>query len=139
MLQKSVKAVNRTDGIPVYMRSRISQSVSEYAIALGVIMAVILASQEMIKRSLMGKVKEGADRMASYSEEVIPDIVAGYKKAYNREFYIGGYAVTESPERWEKSTQTDSNVESSSKIKEKFAATFITNTDTNTFEKNEKQ
>lgn len=116
-----------------------AQNVSEYAILLGVVMAVVLASQEMVKRSLMGKIKEGGIVAKDYSEDFKADTLASYKQAFNRDFFVTDYSATEEPERWEPMIQTDSNMMAKTKIKEDFTATYTTRSDTNTVDRKDKR
>lgn len=97
-----------------------AQSLSEYAVMIGVVTAVVLASQGIVSKALMGKIKQGSDTMVKHSE--------GFKS----EFYDGGAVsstgVPNPDTEWSDNTIT--NTESS--IKNKTGKNFSSDSETET-------
>ena len=60
------------------------QSLSEYAIMLGVVIGAVLLSQDMVKKAIVGKVKDGTKTLTSVRGDVagIPFGGSSYEDAY---------------------------------------------------------
>jgi hypothetical protein len=60
----------------IKMRKK-AQNLSEYAIMLGVVIGAVLLSQDMVKKALVGKFKDGANTLTSVKGKVAGELDFG--------------------------------------------------------------
>lgn len=94
-----------------------AQNLSEYAIMLGVVIGAILLSQDMIKKALVNKFKDGTNSLAATKGTVAGEVAFGGSTAY---------------EPYEQKTDTDSEYTSSEAVGEAGKASYTSQSDSTT-------
>jgi len=109
------------------------QQLSEYAIIAAVVLSVAIAAQELVKRTLMAKVKDANDTMVNYSKEVRSEFLP--EEANNE----ANNAAARNPVEWEEQIVTDMASETKTNIERDFSARYSTETNTATVTRQQKE
>jgi len=86
-----------------------AQNLSEYAIMLGVVIGAVLLSQDMIKKALMNKYKDGTNSLAATKGSIAGEVAFGGSTTYDP---------------YEQKTDTDSEYTSSEAVGEAGKASY---------------
>jgi hypothetical protein len=113
-----------------------AQHLSEYAILTAVVLSVVIVSQELVKRTLMAKVKDSSDSMVDYSqavrEEFFPEEANAQANAQaNNE-------TAPIADIWNEQTVTDSFSQSTINVQNDLSAAYNRETTTQTIKRQEK-